>query len=419
MYQPSSRRFRPQTFESVCGQKAIVLTLKNALKFDRVAYAYLFCGSRGTGKTTLARLFAKALNCTALTQDQEPCNQCSSCLDIQQNRSLDLLEIDGASHRGIDDIRSINESALYSSSGKYKIYIIDEVHMLTKEAFNALLKTLEEPPSNVKFFFATTEPHKVLPTILSRCQRFDLTRLLPQEIYAKLKKITEELTIPIENEALDLISHLAEGGLRDAESLLDQLLCYAEPPITYAHVSQILGISPRSLFLQLDEAIEKQNIAFAFELAKEVFSQGKEFSYFLEGLIDHFRTHLLFKLNLDISFYLNHEDREKFKSHSSFYTEEHCFYILDFLLSWHKEISRIPFKRISLEMILLHLIRSRHRISLPSLIKRVEILQKTEKVPPVIKETVEEKKPPSECIKGKDDTLLRFAAVELEGIVKI
>ena len=177
-YQIISRKYRPQNFHDVVGQNPIIQTLINALKKGRLAQAYLFCGSRGTGKTTLARILAKALNCKNLREDYEPCNTCTSCMEIASSRSLDVMEIDGASNRGIDDIRKLNETVGYAaSSGKYKIYIIDEVHMLTKEAFNALLKTLEEPPKNTKFFFATTEPHKVLPTIMSRCQRFDLRRI--------------------------------------------------------------------------------------------------------------------------------------------------------------------------------------------------------------------------------------------------
>ena len=194
MYEPFHRKYRPKTFSAILGQDNIVITLKNALKFNRVAHAYLFCGSRGTGKTTLARLFAKALNCLELSPDQEPCNTCISCVQMNEGRALDVIEIDGASNRGIDDIRQINETVSYvTSSSKYKIYIIDEVHMLTKEAFNALLKTLEEPPENVKFFFATTEPHKILPTIISRCQRFDLNRIPSDQICKKLKTIASEL----------------------------------------------------------------------------------------------------------------------------------------------------------------------------------------------------------------------------------
>src|SRR6185437_15580137 len=202
--------------------------------------------------------------------------------EIANSSSLDVLEIDGASHRGIDDIRQINETVGYSSSsGKYKIYIIDEVHMLTKEAFNALLKTLEEPPPNVKFFFATTEPHKVLPTIISRCQRFDLNRIPVDQIVEKLKDIAQDLGVTVEEEALALIAHQAEGGLRDAESLLDQLICYAEGPITYESLVKTLGLSSRASYFQLDQAIRADTQAFAFELAQEIFSSGKDLACFL------------------------------------------------------------------------------------------------------------------------------------------
>lgn len=216
-YQVLARKFRPKFFSEVIGQEAVITTLRHALAQKRLAQAYLFCGCRGTGKTTLARLFAKALNCTQL-KDGEPCNHCSSCIDIAAGHSLDVLEIDGASHRGIEDIRQINESVHFSpTSGRYKIYLIDEVHMLTKEAFNALLKTLEEPPEHVKFFFATTEPHKVPATILSRCQRFNLMRLSEEQIIKSLQTIADQLSIEVqEPQALELVARLAEGSLRDA-----------------------------------------------------------------------------------------------------------------------------------------------------------------------------------------------------------
>src|SRR5262249_42117040 len=244
-YQVLARRYRPKTFREVLGQDAIVATLRNAIKNNRIAHAYLFCGSRGTGKTTLARLFAKALNCQSLSSDLEPCNSCSSCREISSSSSMDVLEIDGASNRGIDDIRQINETVGYTAaSGKYKIYIIDEVHMLTKEAFNALLKTLEEPPLKVKFFFATTEPHKVLPTILSRCQRFNLKSIPTDKIVEKLAFIAKELNISIEKDALNVIAKRAEGGLRDAESLFDQILAFHEGAITTTSVLTVLGMMP-------------------------------------------------------------------------------------------------------------------------------------------------------------------------------
>jgi DNA polymerase-3 subunit gamma/tau len=375
MYQNISRKYRPQTFKNIVGQDAIVTTLKNAIRLGKVAPAYLFCGCRGTGKTTLARLFAKALNCHSLTAEGEPCNECPSCLDIMQGKALDILEIDGASNRGIDDIRQLNETVGYASaSSQYKIYIIDEVHMLTKEAFNALLKTLEEPPSNVKFFFATTEPHKVLPTITSRCQRFDLHRLTPEQIIDKLAKIAADLGASVDKEALQLIGNMAEGGLRDAESLLDQLLCYTQGPVTYAEASQMLGISPRSFYFQLDRAIDSYNLSFGFELAHEIFSSGKDITAFLDGLIEHYRTLLLIKLQLPPAIYLPEKEQAEYVQSAALYTQEQCLYILDYLMHWYKEIHRTPFKRITLEMIFLHLIRSKKRISAPELVRRLEEL---------------------------------------------
>ena len=374
-YQVIARKYRPQTFVSIVGQDAIVMTLKNGLRMNRLAHAYLFCGCRGTGKTTLARVLAKALNCTCLSLDFEPCNSCSSCLDINASRSLDVLEIDGASNRGIDDIRQINETIGYApASGKYKIYIIDEVHMLTKEAFNALLKTLEEPPVNVKFFFATTEPHKVLPTIISRCQRFDLNRISSEALKEKLAWIAQDLNVSCEEDVFSLIANLSEGSLRDAESLFDQIICYAEQPITAAKVSTTLGLMPRTVFFSLDKAFEEQNLSFAFELSSDIFSSGKDLSYFVDHLIEHYRSLLKFKINRSTTF-PTMKLQEQYLSSSSMYTEEQCLYILDFLIHSQQQISKTSFKRVGLEMILLHIIRSKHRMTLPLLVKRLTELE--------------------------------------------
>ncbi len=487
-YQVIARKYRPQTFASVVGQEAIVTTLKNALRFERLAHAYLFCGCRGTGKTTLARVFAKALNCKELTPEGEPCNACSSCLDIMAGRSLDVLEIDGASNRGIDDIRQINETIGYApASGKYKIYIIDEVHMLTKEAFNALLKTLEEPPANVKFFFATTEPHKVLPTIISRCQRFELNRIPFEALKKKLAWIAEDLKVVCEDDVLSLIANLSEGSLRDAESLFDQIICYAEHPITAAKVSTSLGLMPRTAFFSIDKAFAEQDLSFAFELAGEIFSSGKDLSFFIDNLIEHYRCLLKLKLGSPVVFPLTRL-KEQYTASLALYTEEQCLYILDFLIHWQQQIGKTPFKRVSLEMILLHILRSKQRVTLPALVKRLieleqrgasapeispkmeqptikepvapvapkedhsleEVLlkkfkEKIEAAPvPIEPEPIAEKPPlvlsktqweaaailhtnlPSESPKetaapasqSRYDTLMRFAAVELEGIIK-
>jgi DNA polymerase-3 subunit gamma/tau len=375
-YQVIARKYRPQTFEDVVGQEPVVTTLKNAIKFHRLAHAYLFCGCRGTGKTTLARVFAKALNCYHLSENFEPCNKCLPCHEIAQARSLDVIEIDGASHRGIDDIRQINETIGYApSSGKFKIYIIDEVHMLTKEAFNALLKTLEEPPENVKFFFATTEPHKVLSTIMSRCQRFDLQRIPFQLIQDKLKKIAIDLSVHVEEEALQLVAKLSEGSLRDAESLFDQVICYNEGILSADKVDLSLGIVSQTTFFELDMAVEDQDFSHAFTLAEKIFSSGKDLHHFLDSLVEHYRTILAFQLKQppELS---PHHTKKYAHSASTTYSQEQCLYILDYLLGWLQQVTKSTFKRINLEMILLHLIRSKQRIPVDVLVRRLHELSK-------------------------------------------
>lgn len=450
MYESSSKKFRPQLFRDLVGQEFVVTTLKNAIKMEKVATAYLFCGSRGTGKTTLARLLAKTLNC--VQSQEEPCNSCPSCQSITQGNSLDVLEIDGASNRGIDDIRQINETVSYLSlNSRYKIYIIDEVHMLTKEAFNALLKTLEEPPSQVKFFFATTEPHKILPTIISRCQRFDLHRLTPTEIACKLSRITNHLGIIVDNETLQRLANIAEGSLRDAESLLDQLICYTEGEIKKGDVLEMLGIVPYSIFFRLDRAIEAYHLPFAFDCVNEIYSSGSDLIPFIEGLIEHYRTILILKLSLPAPKYLSDEEMRGYANAISLYSNEHCLYILDYLIKWSNDINQVPFKRITLEMILLHLIRSQKRVSIPALIHRLENLESNKAPTPapdlsldqaiVIESKADEpktnfsnelnsKKPlpsaPQALFVDKTDkdpahypTMVQFAAVELEGTLKL
>ena len=432
-YQVIARKYRPQTFADVIGQTAIVTTLKNALKFHKLAHAYLFCGCRGTGKTTLARVFSKALNCQKLTENFEPCNQCQSCLEISQGRSLDVIEIDGASHRGIDDIRQINDTIGYApSSGKYKIYIIDEVHMLTKEAFNALLKTLEEPPANVKFFFATTEPHKVLQTIMSRCQRFDLSRITFPLIQEKLSKIATDLAVAVEEDALGLIAKLSEGSLRDAESLFDQVLCYNEGTLTIEKISTSLGIVSTSAFFELDEAVLEQDYSYAFVLAERIFSSGKDLSYFLDSLMEHFRTILVFQLGQPPQ--LSPLNNKKYlHASSAVYSQEQCLYILDYLLGWIQQLSKSTFKRISIEMILLHIIRSKKRMPIDALVRRLHELQKTLPAPDKLQEVaptlkIEEPIKPSPTvreqeaaapIKQEPSPIIEEVILEMDPVVKI
>lgn len=377
-YQVLARKYRPQTFAEVLNQEAVVTTLKNAIRNQCLAQAYLFAGSRGTGKTTLARILAKALNCQDLTADCEPCNQCTSCKEITSGHSLDVLEIDGASNRGIDDIRQINETVGYAaSSGGYKIYIIDEVHMLTKEAFNALLKTLEEPPPKVKFLFATTEAHKVLPTILSRCQRFHLKRISLEQIQAKLLKISQDLNVHVEDKALRLIAACADGGLRDAESLFDQILAFHNGPVTSSTVATMLGIVEHEYFFRLDKAGQEGNLAVAFEISEEVFSQGKDLVHFVENLTEHFRNILVVKVSGKQAPFLNlsDEERNQYEASAKLYSQETCLTILDFLVEAQNQIRFAPSPKITLEALLLRIIRSQSRIPIDILIRRLAELE--------------------------------------------
>lgn len=372
-----ARRYRPQTFADVIGQDAIVKTVKNALITKRFSHAYLFAGSRGTGKTSLARLLAKALNCTSLTELNEPCNTCPSCKEITECRSLDVQEIDGASHRGIDHIRTLTEAAAYApTSGQYKIYIIDEVHMLTKEAFNALLKTLEEPPASVKFFLATTEPHKIPTTIISRCQRFNLRRLSTEEIRIKLQRIIQEMGVKADGTALLRLAGYADGGLRDAESLLDQVITFSDGHVSDAAIETVLGFAPFEWFCELDEAIETANAEIAYRISDKVFYEGKDIGHFLTDLQDHYRTLLLYKLNISLPAHAVDSEREALlrKTAASF-TQEHLIEIINLFAEATKALTTAASHRFLLEWLLLNLIRIKRRIPLPLIARKLIELQ--------------------------------------------
>ena len=403
-----SKKYRPQKFKEIYEQNSIVTTLKNAIRLNRLGHAYLFCGSKGTGKTTLARLFAKALNCKRRDHNEEPCNRCSSCLEISSGSSLDVIEIDGASNRGIDDVRSLNETVGYApSSGPYKIYLIDEVHMLTKEAFNALLKTLEEPPKHVLFFFATTEPNKVLPTIISRTQRFNLKRISSKEIIAKLTVITKELGIEISEKALHLIASRSEGSLRDAESLLDQVICFENPPITEENLSKMLGLLPSEEFFNFDRAAAQGNFSFAFELADTLFREGLDAQNFFETLTEHYRQIALFKLGKEkiAMCSLSSEMLNAYKNTAKLYTKEQVLTILDELTSTFDIKDKTRFKQVQLEALLLHIIRSMKQMPIDHLVKQlVDIKEELKGSPPQSSKQHEQPSTQLE-VKDKPETL--------------
>ncbi len=291
-----ARKFRPQTFEQVVGQKAVVKTLRNSLKRDRVAHAILFSGVRGVGKTTLARLMAKALNCEQ-GPTPLPCNECRSCTEITKGSALDLLEIDGASNRGIQEVRELKDKIKFMpTSSRFKIVIIDEVHMLTNEAFNALLKTLEEPPAHVYFMFATTELHKIPVTILSRCQRYELQRVSSVDLRAHFSGLVAGEGVSLAEEALSLIVREAEGSVRDGLSLLDQVLSYGESVITLDDVVEVLGLVKREHILGIAEALLSGDRAGSIALLAELFKHGMDIKRFTGELLECYRTLLLIRI---------------------------------------------------------------------------------------------------------------------------
>jgi DNA polymerase-3 subunit gamma/tau len=295
-YQVFARKYRPQVFDDVLGQDHVIRTLKNAIQQQRLAHAYLFVGPRGTGKTSTARILAKAVNCIH-GPTTSPCGVCDSCREISQGISLDVLEIDGASNNSVDQIRELRDNVRFAPRGKFKVYIIDEVHMLTQQAFNALLKTLEEPPAHVIFIFATTEPHKVLPTILSRCQRFDLRRIPALTIAKHLGFIAAKEQVHLDQEAAAAIAIAAEGGLRDAESMLDQLVAFCGNTIREEQVLEIFGLTAEHIVANLTRAILSQTPADALAIVHQQAEAGKDLTKLLGDLLAFFRNLLIYKID--------------------------------------------------------------------------------------------------------------------------
>jgi DNA polymerase-3 subunit gamma/tau len=377
-YRVYARKFRPQNFDEVVGQPHITTTLKNAILMDKLAHAYLFAGPRGTGKTSTARIFAMALNCKN-GPTSEPCNKCPSCNEIKNGMNLDLIEIDGASNRRIEDIRNLRENVKFQpTSGKFKIYIIDEAHMLTDEAFNALLKTLEEPPPHVKIILATTLPHKVPATIISRCQRFDFRKIPVKEIITKLKSIAAREHLNINEDALFEIVKISEGSMRDAESVLEQVGIFSDGKIKFEDVTAVLGIVPQDIIFNITESFIDKDSKKALSFISNLINEGKDVSQFVTALVAHFRNILIARIvNKDSISSLIEASKEQLDlivKQSLSFSAQDIFYIINVLLHTQELIRRHQYDRIILEVTMVKLTQRENLVALDELLDRLSSL---------------------------------------------
>jgi DNA polymerase-3 subunit gamma/tau len=376
-YQVIARKYRPQKFADVVGQEHVTQTLANAIAQKRIAHAYLFCGPRGTGKTTIARIFAKCLNCTGGPKtefdDSDPRVQ-----EITEGRSIDVLEIDGASNNGVEQVRELRETCKYAPAhSPYKIYIIDEVHMLSTAAFNALLKTLEEPPAHVKFMFATTDPEKVLPTILSRCQRFDLRRIPSTLITKHLAEIAVKEKVTIDAAALHAIARGADGGMRDAESTLDQLISFCGDKIEEADVLSMFGLAAQNQILKLSHAVLAGEVSTALTQLDELARGGKDLGRLLGDLLNHFRNLLIFNVSRGDLNLLEASEAEAgaLKEQASLASSDALTRILDVLADAELRLRDAASKKILVEVSLLRAIEARNALPIEAVLKQLNLLR--------------------------------------------
>lgn len=408
------RKWRPKTFEEIIGQERVTRTLQNALRANRVVHAYLFAGHRGTGKTTTARILAKALNCVT-GPAPTPCNACANCEAIGGGFSVDVIEIDAASNRGIEEIRELRDRIrLAPTQGRYKVYIIDEAHMLTTEAANALLKTLEEPPEHAVLILVTTEPHRLPPTILSRCQRFDFRRVSQRELITRLRRIAETEGFAVEEPALILIAASADGSVRDAESVLDQLVAFAEGPIKPQDVVAVLGILEEETALRLAAAVIARDVIESLRLVNQVTSEGKDVRQVIRTLLDHFRDLLVVKTGDQTSDLLDTTENrlQALREQAAGTSEEEILRALNALVAAESEARWSPQPRLLLEIALIRLCRPEMDPTLEGVRHRLHALEQRlgpDPVPPVV-----EKRPASDDLKAESAVIAAAVATLAE-----
>ncbi|MBM3248662.1 MAG: DNA polymerase III subunit gamma/tau [Candidatus Omnitrophica bacterium] len=417
-----ARKFRPRNFDEVIGQEHITSTLKNAIKQGKVAHAYLFSGPRGIGKTSCARILAKSLNCKT-GPTITPCEKCDSCKEINEARSFDVIEIDGASNRGIDEIRALRENVKFSpSSGKFKIYIIDEVHMLTPEAFNALLKTLEEPPPHVKFIFATTQANKVLPTILSRCQRFDFRKIPIVKIIEKLDKIAQDEKMNVDKDAFFAIAKAALGSMRDAESILDQISAFSTKKIKFSDVADVLGIVEEDYLFDIADMIFKKDAIAAIKLIDRLINEGKNTSTFISGLIEHFRNLMIARVggrSLESLLDLPPEIKDRVLKQSQAFSIPQIINIIETFVATQEIARKIDSLHIPLEMAIAKL--AARESGAEQIEKKIEVKKPIDKNPKInnFQESnpkARPKTPKKEDEPPKEETVLNISLEEIKNI---
>jgi DNA polymerase-3 subunit gamma/tau len=376
-YLVTARKWRPMVFEDVVGQSHVTATLRNAIASNRLAHAYLFSGPRGIGKTTMARLLAKAVNCRN-PKDLNPCNQCDICEEITNSRCIDVLEIDGASTRGIEEIRSLRETVRYAPTKcQYKVYIIDEVHMLTKEAFNALLKTLEEPPTHVLFIFATTEVQKVPATILSRCHRFDFRRIAIDEIINRLKYIAQQEKIDIDNDSLLLIAKKGDGSLRDAQSIFDQVVSFCGENITAKQLVDALNLVDQDLYFGVTDLIRAKDTKGGLELVDDVIKRGYDIRDFLSGLAEHLRNILVVRSTGATSLVEAAEvHRKRYQSAAEQFSENDLLRLMKIVSETETAAKWSTQPRVRLEAGILQMIKLDSTVEIQELLAQLEELKR-------------------------------------------